>query len=312
MKANNLRIYKFLSRFLFPKSYLGKIMIVAFFGIQVPLLTLIIYSVFSNPLGYESIIRILIFTVIASLLGTAFTLYVLYYLLFPVTLASSKLREYITDKKMPDLPSFYKDEAGQLMADVQYTVSHIDKLIRSLEKTSTTDYLTGIDNRFAAEKRLKEDIARSVRGNNKMSLILLDLDDFKKINDQYGHDIGDFCLKHVVNIIKTNIRESDWMARWGGDEIMIMLFDSDEIFASSVLERIIIGLEENSIPTTEGMIRLTISVGVAQYKQSYDMDSFFKKTDTALLEAKRRGKGQIVYVSKMDSVNMENVIELKN
>jgi len=308
----NLRIYKFLSRFLFPKSYLGKIMIVAFFGIQVPLLTLIIYSVFSNPLGYESIIRILVFTVIASLMGTAFTLYVLYYLLFPVTLASHNLREYITDKKMPDLPSFYKDEAGQLMADVQYTVSHIDKLIRSLEKTSTTDYLTGIDNRFAAEKRLKEDIARSNRGNNKMSLILLDLDDFKKINDQYGHDIGDFCLKHAVNIIKSHIRESDWMARWGGDEIMIMLFDSDELFASGVLERIIGVLDENSIPTTQGLIRLTISVGVSQFKQSYDMDTFFKKTDTALLEAKRRGKGQIVYVSKLDIDNMENVIDIKN
>lgn len=312
MADKNLRIYKFLSRFLFPKSYLGKIMIVAFFGIQVPLLTLIIYSVFSNPLGYESIIRILVFTVIASLMGTAFTLYVLYYLLFPVTLASHKLREYITDKKMPDLPSFYKDEAGQLMADVQYTVSHIDKLIRSLEKTSTTDYLTGIDNRFAAEKRLKEDIARSNRGNNKMSLILLDLDDFKKINDQYGHDIGDFCLKHAVNIIKSNIRESDWIARWGGDEIMIMLFDSDELFASGVLERIISGLDENSIPTTQGLIRLTISVGVSQFKQSYDMDTFFKTTDTALLEAKRRGKGQIVYVSKLDIDNMENVIDIKN
>jgi diguanylate cyclase (GGDEF)-like protein len=287
-------------------------MIIAFFGIQVPLLTLIIYSVFSNPLGYQSIIRILVFTVLASLLGTAFTLYFLYYLLFPVTLASSKLREYITDKKMPDLPSYYKDEAGQLMADVQYTVSHIDKLIRSLEKTSITDYLTGIDNRFAAEKRLKEDIARSSRGNNKMSLILLDLDDFKRINDQYGHDIGDFCLKHAVNILKTNVRESDWMARWGGDEIMIMLFDSDEVFASKVLERIILGLEENPIPTTQGLIKLTISVGVSQFKQSYDFESFFKKTDTALLEAKRRGKGQIVYSSKIDIDDDQNVIELKN
>lgn len=145
-----------------------------------------------------------------------------------------------------------------------------------------------------------------------MTLILLDLDDFKKINDQFGHDIGDFCLKHVVNIIKTNIRESDWMARWGGDEIMIMLFDSDELFASAVLERIISGLDENSIPTTQGLIKLTISVGVSQFKQSYDMESFFKKTDMALLEAKRKGKGQIVYVSKLDSENTENVIELKN
>lgn len=284
-------------------------MIIAFFGTQVPLLTLIIYSVFSNPLGYESIIRILTFTVVASLLGTAFTLYVLYYLLSPVSLASKNLREYITDKKMPDLPTFYKDEAGQLMADVQYTVSHFDKLIRSLEKTSSTDYLTGIDNRFAAEKRLKEDISRSNRNNNIMTLILLDLDDFKQINDQYGHDIGDFCLKHVVNIIKSDIRESDWIARWGGDEIMLMLFDSDEFYASTVLERISSSLEENSIPNAHGFITITISVGVCQYKRKYDFEQYFKKVDTALLEAKRRGKGQIVFSSKIESNTEQNIIQ---
>jgi diguanylate cyclase (GGDEF)-like protein len=279
-------------------------MLIAFFGIQVPLITLIIYSVYSNPQGSESTIRILISTVIASVLGTAFTLYVLYYLLAPVSLASRKLREYITDKKMPDLPTFYKDGAGQLMSDVQYTVSHIDKLIRSLEKTSSTDYLTGISNRFSAESRLKEDIARSSRSEHKMTLVLLDLDDFKKINDVYGHDIGDFCLKHVVNIMKSNIRESDWLARWGGDEIMLMLLDSDEIYASNVLERISVSLEENSIPNSQGPIRITMSVGVSQYKSEYDFETYYKKVDSALLEAKRRGKGQIVYSSKMGTDNM--------
>lgn len=311
MNEHSLAIYKFLSRFLFPRSYLGKIMIIAFFGTQVPLLTLIIYSVFSNPLGYESIVRILTFTVVASLLGTAFTLYILYHLLSPVSLASKNLREYITDKKMPDLPTFYKDEAGQLMADVQYTVSHIDKLIRSLEKTSSTDYLTGIDNRFAAEKRLKKDIARSNRNNNVMTLILLDLDDFKRINDQYGHDIGDFCLKHVINIIKSDIRGSDWIARWGGDEIMLMLFDSDELFASTVLERISSSLEENSIPNSQGLITITISVGVCEYKSNYTFEQYFKKVDNALLEAKRRGKGQIVYSSKIESNAEQNIIQFR-
>ncbi|NIX14603.1 MAG: GGDEF-domain containing protein, partial [Candidatus Dadabacteria bacterium] len=105
------------------------------------------------------------------ILGTTFTLYLIYYLLEPVSLASQKLREYITDKKMPNLPTFYKDEAGKLMSDVQYTVSHIDKLIRSLEKTSNTDYLTGIYNRFSAETRLKEDISRSMRSDHKMTLV---------------------------------------------------------------------------------------------------------------------------------------------
>lgn len=303
MQEESLKIYKFLSRFPFPNSYLGKIMLIAFFGIQVPLITLILYSVYSTPQGTESTIRILVSTVIASVLGTAFTLYVLYYLLAPVSLASKKLREYITDKKMPDLPTYYKDGAGQLMSDVQYTVSHIDKLIRSLEKTSSTDYLTGTYNRFSAETRLKEDIARSGRSEHKMTLVLLDLDDFKIINDEYGHDIGDFCLKHVVNIVKSNIRESDWLARWGGDEFMIMLLDSDEIYASTVLERISASLEENSIPNSQGSITITISVGVTQYKSEFDFERYYKTVDVALLEAKRRGKGQIVYSSKLENID---------
>lgn len=303
MQEESLKIYKFLSRFPFPNSYLGKIMLIAFFGIQVPLIILIIYSVYSTPQGTESTVRILVSTVIASVLGTAFTLYVLYYLLAPVSLASKKLREYITDKKMPDLPTYYKDGAGQLMSDVQYTVSHIDKLIRSLEKTSSTDYLTGTYNRFSAETRLKEDIARSGRSEHKMTLVLLDLDDFKIINDEYGHDIGDFCLKHVVNIVKSNIRESDWLARWGGDEFMIMLLDSDEIYASTVLERISASLEENSIPNSQGSITITISVGVTQYKSEFDFERYYKTVDVALLEAKRRGKGQIVYSSKLENID---------
>ncbi|NIP38258.1 MAG: GGDEF domain-containing protein, partial [Candidatus Dadabacteria bacterium] len=164
---------------------------------------------------------------------------------------------------------------------------------------SNTDYLTGIYNRFSAETRLKEDISRSMRSDHKMTLVLMDLDDFKKINDEYGHDIGDFCLKHVVNIIKSNIRESDWLARWGGDEIMLMLLDSDEVYASTVLQRITSTLEENSIPNSQGPIRLTLSVGISQYRSEYDFDKYYKQVDTALLEAKRRGKGQIVYASKL-------------
>src|ERR1700758_299864 len=136
LKENALNFYSFLSRLPFPKSYLGKILLVAFLGAHVPLLTLIFYFVLSSPLRLESKLHISAITLIATLLGTAFTLYALYSLLAPISLVSRTLYEYIADKKMPNLPTHFTDQAGRLMADVQYTVKQMDELIDSLEKIS--------------------------------------------------------------------------------------------------------------------------------------------------------------------------------
>ena len=195
-------------------------------------------------------------------------------------------------------------------------IGELEKEIKQLKTLAYEDELTGLYNRHGFKETAGKFIAeiereKSFKGKpgkslfiKDFALIIFDIDDFKKITDKYGHDIGDFCLKHVVNIIKSNIRESDWIARWGGDEIMLMLFDSDEMYASNVLERISVSLEENSIPNSLGYIKITISVGVTQFESEYDFEKYFKTVDTSLLEAKRRGKGQIVYSSKLGKGNI--------
>jgi len=174
----------------------------AFIGTHVPLIALIFYFLLSHPLGLKSILHILAIALISTLLGTGFSLYMLHALLTPLRLASQKLREYIINKRIPDLPDHFTDEAGQLMADVRYTVEHLDKVIDSLKKASIMDYLTGVYNRHGGEKRLVEDIARVHRSGDPMTLVILDVDNLKLINDQYGHDTGDICLKHITNIIE--------------------------------------------------------------------------------------------------------------
>jgi len=271
-------------------------MLVAFLGMHVPLLALIFYFTLSSPSGLELTLHILVITLLATLVGTAVTLYLLYALLAPVSLASCRVREYITDKKMPDLPTHFTDEAGRLMADVKYTVKHLDELIRSLERTSKTDYLTGVYNRHAGEKRLREDIARAQRGEDTMVLAMLDFDHLKLINDRYGHETGDICLRHVVKIIKSHIREGDWLARWGGDEFIMVLWNAKEELSAKIPERICLALKENPVRTPGGdEINLTLSAGVCEYNGKDDAQTLFVKADGALLQAKRGGRGQIVY-----------------
>ena len=294
MTQENLKLYSLLSRLPFPRSYLGKIMLLVFLGIHVPLIALIFYFTLSWPLG-DKAIKIIVLTLIATLLGTALALYLLYSLLRPVSLTSQMLRVYINEKRIPDLPTGFKDQVGRLMADVQYTVEYLNDIINSLETTSTTDYLTKVYNRNGGERRLREDISRIERGGDYMSLVMFDIDDFKLINDKYGHTTGDACLKHVIEVISNGIRKGDWIARWGGDEFILLMLNAEEEASANIMVRIVESLQDNPFSTANGdEINLTLSVGICQYSSGDDEEGLFKKADSALLEAKRAGKGKIV------------------
>lgn len=283
-------LYFLLSRLPFPKSYAGRITLVTLFGLYAPLLALILYT--PDP---KSRIQTLYVILIAALLGTAFTLYVLRSLLLPINLVSRSLREYVCDNRIPNLPTHLTDELGRLMAGAQHTISHVDMVIRSLEKTSTIDYLTGIYNRYSGERLLREVLSRAEKIGGTVPIVMLDIDDFKLINDNYGHDIGDTCLKHVVRIIGDNIRRDDLLIRWGGDEFILVLFNSDEESSERILKRILSAVQEQPICTPRGEIRLTVSAGVCYHNGKDNLERLFKKADGALLLAKRLGKCQIVY-----------------
>lgn len=302
MPHENLKLYSLLSRLPFPKSYLGKIMLLVFVGTHVPLLALTFYFTLTWPIEYRAV-KIIVITLIATLVGTAFALYLLYSLLRPVSLTSEMLREYINEKKMPNLPTDFQDQVGRLMADVQYTVRYLNDIINSLETMTITDYLTKVYNRNGGERRIREDISRVERSGDDMSLVMFDIDDFKLINDRYGHSTGDVCLKHIINIISEGIRRGDWIARWGGDEFILLMLNVDEEACASIMKRFIESLRDNPIYTAHGdRVDLTLSVGICQYSIGDDVADLFKKADAALLKAKREGKGQVVCYSSSTSL----------
>jgi diguanylate cyclase (GGDEF)-like protein len=290
-----LNIYTLLSRLGFPKSYRDKIFCIAFLGMHVPTVALVLYLLLSSPV-VGSALRVLGLLLVVTLAGTTATLYALNGLLAPVRLTSASLREYLDSRRLPDLPISFADEAGRLMADVQYALNNLDATIRTLEGLSGTDPLTGLLNRRAGEKRLAEDAARVRRGQSTLTIGVVDVNNFKSINDTYGHQAGDACIRHVANVIKRNIRESDWLARWGGDEFVLALHDASPFAATElVLQRIVRDLKDSPVRVPQGdELVLTITIGASRHSGEADLRDLVAKADEALYQAKREERPWIL------------------
>jgi diguanylate cyclase (GGDEF)-like protein len=289
------KIYALLARLPLVKSYSGKFMLIAFLGTHLPLIALVLYLVFASSIDLRSSVTVLVIVLVATLLGTVLTLYTLYALLRPVSLASEALYKYLDSGRTPSLPTHFTDQAGRLMANVQYVVEQLDKDIRSLEEIATKDYLTGVYNRRAGEQWLASDLARVGRGEGALTLALVDLDRLKAINDRYGHQAGDACLRQLAHTCLGNIREGDWMARWGGDEFVVGLWEEKgEHTANPVLARIAKDLAQNPVQLAQSAsTRLTFSAGVVRCTGSgganLEVSGVLALADEALYEAKEEG-----------------------
>lgn len=158
-----------------------------------------------------------------------------------------------------------------------------------LKKLSETDTLTGIYNRKKLKENLEDAIKKSKRYDEIFSIVLLDIDYFKKVNDNHGHLMGDKVLVTVAKIISENIRDVDLLARWGGEEFVVLLYNQDINQAEFVANKLRETIEENNIEK----LKITCSFGVSQYKNSDSDESLFKRVDDALYEAKETGRNKV-------------------
>ncbi len=209
MEREGLGLYARISRLGFPKSYPGKVLLVAFLGAQAPPLAVALYLLLGSSAGLGEALRALALLAAGALAGVAVTLLALRALLAPIGLASAALAAYLEDRTRPDLPTGFADEAGRLMAGVRRAVEHLDSTITSLEGLSGSDPLTGLPNRRHGEERLSEDFARARRSGGMLTLALADVNRFKTINDTHGHQAGDACIRHVAQVMRSNVREGD-------------------------------------------------------------------------------------------------------
>ncbi len=177
------------------------------------------------------------------------------------------------------------------------------RLIEINREMALTDGLTGLYNHRYFHERLNQEISRAKRLGKELSIVVFDVDNFKKYNDANGHLAGDDALKRIATIIRENIRIGDVAARYGGEEFTLILYDAGKDDAKKVAERIRKMLEEEVFTGEESLPQkiLTISGGVATFPyDAENKDILIKKADDALYEAKLRGKNQIVCAGEID------------
>jgi diguanylate cyclase (GGDEF)-like protein/PAS domain S-box-containing protein len=196
------------------------------------------------------------------------------------------------------------DAAGQLLAVVETLrdMSSHKKAQTELERLANHDGLTGIFNRRGFDERLHNEWSRTSREKQPLSLIMIDVDHFKRFNDTYGHQAGDDCLKKVATVLEQQTyRPSDMAARYGGEEFAMILPSIDEDGASVVANRIRESIAALAIPhSASGAIRVvTVSVGVATARpvQGGKADELIRRADEALYQAKGAGRNRVMVSS---------------
>lgn len=157
-----------------------------------------------------------------------------------------------------------------------------------------TDQLTGLNNRTSFSQSLQHEWDLAKRYNAPFSLLMLDIDHFKKINDSYGHIVGDQALKAVAKMIKETIRDSDVAFRYGGEEFVVLLNNTSEPGSSLLAERIRQNIANLDIPIEGSTLKLTISLGAAVLGGNESGEELLKRADEALYQAKNSGRNRVV------------------
>lgn len=179
---------------------------------------------------------------------------------------------------------------GVMLLVLIVTLLTVNRYQRHLHKIATTDALTGLLNRQALAVLFRQSTLVSKRSGRPLSAILFDIDHFKSVNDAFGHMAGDSVIRQVADIAVDVVRESDVVTRWGGEEYLVLLGDCTLSQAITIAETLRKRVAEHDFGLGSDKVRVTISLGVAQYHNNESENSFFTRTDDALYGAKHGGR----------------------
>jgi len=167
------------------------------------------------------------------------------------------------------------------------------RMVKKLEELATTDGLTGLLNRRAMLDIAAQKVAAATRFSRHLSVLVTDIDFFKKVNDTYGHDVGDVVIRGMGEILRRAKRTTDAVARFGGEEFVVICEETDAKGAMLLAERVRKEVEQEAFVTPEGPLKVTCSVGIATFPEAgRDWDSLFKSADAALYTSKKSGRNR--------------------
>lgn len=182
---------------------------------------------------------------------------------------------------------------------VQEKTQDMLQAVQRERERATRDELTGLHNRRFMLEVMQFEGARARRSGQTLLMAQFDLDHFKAVNDTHGHAAGDQALQVFARVVQENVRESDVLARWGGEEFVLLMGQTDADYASLLLERVRRAVERTPVHLASGaQLRLTVSVGVASLRSDETPLGLLHRVDQALYRAKRQGRNQIVWAAQ--------------
>jgi len=238
--------------------------------------TIVIYEV------YYSKFKFLIFFSLFFMIGGLIISYVLSQFLKNNFLKYQK-RIYKTTEDLKKLNEGLEDK-------VQERTKELEEMAEELKVLATTDSLTKVNNRYAIMNTMETEISRAKRYNEPLSVLLFDVDHFKNINDNYGHDIGDVVLYQLAQAVKESLRDIDIIGRYGGEEFLVLMPNTVIENAKNSAERIRMTIEKHCFQTVG---TVTISLGLAQWQEGEDVNTLFKRLDKLMYRSKETGRNRL-------------------
>ena len=177
----------------------------------------------------------------------------------------------------------------------QMLIKYIQQEKEQYENASKHDALTGLSNRTDIMEKMEEEQERCLRKGSLFTLIMCDIDHFKRINDNFGHDSGDYVLKMIASLFKDQVRGIDCPSRWGGEEFLIMLVETDLEGGQQVAERIRKRIENTVFKYKDTKMPVTMTFGLSMYRGKDDnIEDCIKRADSALYEGKNQGRNRVI------------------
>jgi diguanylate cyclase (GGDEF)-like protein len=188
-----------------------------------------------------------------------------------------------------------REEALQSKAQLQTAYEQLKENEIKIRELMLTDPLTGVANRRYLDQRLEQELQRLQRYGDRFSVIMTDLDYFKRINDKYGHNAGDSVLVHFTKVLNNNVRASDFVARYGGEEFVILLPDTGQEGATELAERIRLDVAQHRFADVQEPV--TASFGVTTVTDAHNSVAVLKKVDEALYSSKEQGRNRTTFMT---------------
>lgn len=200
------------------------------------------------------------------------------------------MSELERERKLAALESNRAEALQEANAQLQVLTAELYKANRELDKLSNTDHLTGLANRMRLDAVLEQESARSKRHGGSFSLILLDIDMFKRVNDAFGHQFGDRVLIEVGHILEKNVRPYDVVGRWGGEEFLIVCSNTNLDGATAIAEKLRTAMAQHAFEVVGSR---TASFGVSMFISGESFEETLGRADAALYRAKKNGRNRV-------------------